>query len=531
MPVADRRAALWAAALALTAGCSIDNAPTASDLSFCSTANDCDPSQVCINLQCVAADVPDDVMVEITPAGGSPFVQTQFLGVPLNQRPLTFSMPVPTSYRIEVFDGQLQRVASSVTFFSTEGFVDRPLVVDEFVTADDPSFVRLAPGSYSITLRPNVGPSLEELGFTVRAQPDTVEKPFLFPSRFRQLSGAVTWLRSSQVALPGVEVRAFGLSTGLASTTTVTDASGHFAISLPDTNEEFFRLEASPPDDQQPNWSYRQTVRVDRGADRIRNIEMELANADDIGTVRLQVVGVDREGLGRPVAGAQVVLTATVSGVDVPPIFSLEGTTDSDGQLRIEGETTDEVPLIRARYDVEVRPPLGSEFRATRTALDLTDAGMSFSLDEQVTLPIRTLVRGSVLSNNEQPLAEALITFSPLDGGPSITVVAGPTGVFETDLDPTAYLMIVEPLNARAGTEPVPVATTTVQIDDAPTQSLPAFVLPPGTNVEGLVIGPTGAPELGAHLDLFVMEQGQLVRIAEARTNSRGLFNVVVESR
>ena len=91
--------------------------------------------------------------------------------------------------------------------------------------------------------------------------------------------------------------------------------------------------------------------------------------------------------------------------------------------------------------------------------------------------------------------------------------------------------MVVEPLRARTGNEPVPVATRTITIADRAEQTLPRFVLPPGTNIEGLVIGPSGAPEIGARLELFVLLQGQPVRIGVTQTDRRGLFTVVVESR
>ena len=535
---ADRRAAMrWRraaspvlVAVAIIGGthssCGSDDSAAGINVQ-CAIDDDCPTSEVCLTGTCRAASVPDRVFVEVTPAGGSAFVPTQFADVSPAQRPLTFELPLPVDYSVEVFDGDQQRTAASVTFFRADSVDGRPLAIDAFVDADGPASVRLTPGEYRVVIRPSEGPPIEVQDFLVRAEPGTVRKDFLVPERFRRLSGTVSWSRSSQVLLEGVVVRAIAVGSGLISTTTITDASGAYAIDLPEADETFFELEADPPASSQPNWSYRQLVRVDLERDRVLNIGMDIADDDDKGSVRLQIVGVARDDIARPVENAQVTLTATVTGVEVPPAFSISGTTDADGLVRVGDGASEIIPLLRARYDVEIRTPIDSQFSGRSATLDLTGAALSFSRDEQISLSIRTLVDGLAVSASGAPLAEALVTFEPAQGTQT-SVVTGPQGRFSVDLDPGPYLMIVEPLDARTETETVPVASIAVIIEPAIRQTLPNFVAPPGTVLEGVVIAPSGAPETNATLQFFDVEADRPIEVGRSATDAFGQFRVVL---
>ena len=539
MPVAPRGwsallAPLGVTALAATA-CGVTQ-DSRSGVAFdgCITTNDCFTGFVCINNICDQADaLTDQVVVEVTPAGGSSFVPTQFLSVSLEERPLTFELPEPTDYEVEVFDGQLQRVAANVTLFRTMGIPGREVAVDTFVSATAPAPIRLLAGTYSVILVPNEGPGLEVLGFNVRNQPESVDKIFQFPETFRRLRGQVRSAADPAVALEGVQVRAFGVVSDLASTTAISDASGAFEVLLPSTTDTFFRVEAEPPSDWQPSWSFQQTVRVEVDSDRTRDIDLYVAGPSEQGLLRLQIVGVDGSTTAAA-ANVRVTLTATTSGFDVPPSFSTAGTTGADGRLRLRNATTDQVPIIRGRYLVNIEPPANSPYQRRSTVLNLSTAGPGFTIDERIVLAVRPRVTGAILSAEGLEVAQALVSFQPTDPNRApTTAVSGPTGTYEITLDPGDYEMTVEPLplaspDLLSSVTPTPVTVQSVSVAASPTtQSLGTMSLPPGTFVEGQVIGPTGAAEGGARLDFYIIRNGAPVRLGRATSDSSGRFVIV----
>lgn len=530
-----------AAGMMAMAGCATDDSELASSVPVeCIQSSDCGSGLACISNACREPDLPSQVAVEVVPAGGSPSVRTQFLGVALGARMLTFSLPRPTTYLVEVLDGLERPVSANLSLFGTETIPGRELIADRFIPEGGPTSLRLLPGTYSVRLRPTDSPGVEVLGFNVRAQPADVSKTFQLPNQFRRLYGTVRSARSNQIRLAGVRVRAFGLRSGLVSSTTVTRDSGEFEIALPATSETFFRLEADPPQSQQPTWSYRQIVRVDVGDDRARDIDMDLVNADDQGTVRLQVVGTDGDGDPQPIPNARVTLTATVAGIDAPPVFSVSGTTDPDGQLRLDGTGTEDIPLIRARYIVTVLSPSTSAFSGQVGLLDLSDAGRGFSLDQQIFLRTRSQVIGAIRSAGDQPVAEALVSFQPEQAQLApVDVVTGQDGRFMVRLGPGSYTVLVTPLVRRLGGEPIPVGTFETSIsplERLPTgqevvQGLAPFYLPGAIEIEGQAFDADGQPEVDARINFFRLDPKATVPLGEAVTDASGRFVVIIGER
>ena len=536
-----RRAAVVVILLGLgTNACSQLASADAEGIAGCFDATDCGQGDVCENFQCVTPGTLDEIAIEVTPAGGSPFVPTQFAEQRIEGGTLTVSLPEPTAYEVVVYDGESDRIDANVTFFLEDAIPGRTRSVSDFALATTPGRFRLLEGTYTVLIQNGSTPDLRVQGLPVRAQDTVVEKEFRYPERFRRISGTVRSDRSNQIRLEGVSVRAFGLESGLASTATVTNEEGQYAILLPDSGETFFRIEAEPPDSAQPTWSYQQTVRVELEQDRAFDIEMTLVNEDDRGIATLDVVGVDDAFGPQRVSGAFVTLTATVPGVE-PAIFSTSGTTDGNGRVRLDGSLSESIPLIRARYNVEVLAPSRSNFGSRSTVLDLTDAGQGFRINEQVTLLPRRSVFGTIRNADGLPLSQARITFQPDNSGiapdaPELTpadTVTNSDGRFEVLLAPGPYLMIVRPATSL-GAEPFPVATLQISIDEpdpeAPgaIQAIPEFTVPAGAEVTGVVNGADGIAEANAQLEFFLVGAKALISLGEAVTDDAGRFSVIL---
>ena len=528
-----RTATVSAFAVLCGSGCAVADNDEADALLTCMSTIDCFNNEVCINNACVVGTLPSGVVAEITPQAGSSFVRAQVLDVAVDRLPLAFTLPVATTYEVEVLDGQLQRIPANLSLFNDDGIPGRELVVDEFLRRDEVLQVRLIEDAYSVVIRPNEGPPLEVPEFTARTQPSPASKVFLLPSRFRRVFGTVVSSRSNQVRLAGIRVQATGIRSGLTSTASITGSSGAFEVLLPDTDETFFRLRGTPTAGTTPAWSYEQTVRVEVDSDREFDVEMELADDDDIGTARVQVVGISSTNIPEVVSGALVTLTATVPGVDVPPAYTLSGTTDTSGLVVLNNGVNPQLPIIAARYSVEVSTRQGTPFSSTQTVIDLTDVGRGFTIDRQISLPPRTVVDGEVLSAGDVPQAGSVLTFIPqASNAEGALVVTEPSGRFTVALDPGLYLVVIEPPPPSgtdlAAVEPVPVATRSILIDPEATQTLAPIVLPIGSVVMGSVLQASRQPEPNARVEFFVVRSNVAIPLARATTDERGAFTVIL---
>ena len=526
-----RWAAVFVTALGLS--CGDDAELLDSAVVGCTTAEQCSPGLTCVSNTCVLPAAAGQLSVEVTPAGDSAFVRTQLLDVPVDGQTVNIRLTLPTLFEIQVLDSQDVPIAADVRLFATNAIPGRELATSTFVSASDPAPLRLVEGDYSVFVQPAIGPGLEVQDFTVRSRPDLETKTFKLPERYRRLSGVVTSERSNQVRLGGVRVRAFGDQSGLVSTTTVTDGSGAYELLLPDTkDEQFFRVEATQAEDRQPTWSYQRLLRVEQDEDRIHDIPMELVNPGDQGTARLQIVGLDRLGIPQPVQNALVTLTATVPIDESPHLYTVSGTTNSEGLVRPPGRDIARLSLIRARYRVEVLPPSTSEFGQQIATIDLTNAGRGFSLDEQISVPRRTEISGTLRSAQDQPIRQALVSFRPLraDLIPRETV-SDADGLFTVLVDPGPYIMVVEPLETNVGDEAIPVFTVAVEITDAPSINLSVVQAPVGVVVQGAVLGPSMAPEPNARLEFFEVLDMTTVQVGTTKTDANGRFEVIVAAR
>lgn len=530
------------AAFAFGAGCALADDEAAfqpSDLPVCVETVDCAGDAVCAGGVCVppSQGAPVRLSLELDPPDLSGYARTQILDVPLEQAFVVdrYTLPTPTTYETIVTDDSGTQVSAVVSIFGAPRIRGRELEVSSTINANATQMAnfRLLEGEYLVRIRPTNEelPGMDVPRFVVRPQAETTLKEFRLPATFRRLYGEVTSSVSSETKLAGVTVRAFGEKSGLPSTIAVSDEAGQYEIFLPATEDTTFRLIATPPGVVQPAWSFEQVVRVDLDADRRRNILVE-PTADTIrGSARFQVLGTTADGrVGAPVDNAFVSLTSTVTGVVEPPRYAVSGITDADGILRVDfdGNVTEQVPLLKARYVVRVVPSFSSPYASRQTVLDLTRAGNGFLLDEQVTLSQRTRVQGSAVSRFGRPVAGAFLDFRPLteDARPSDGITEF-DGTFSVDLDPGRYLVVVQPRSPSDAGEALPVTAHEIEVPDAAVHTLAPISVPVGRELRARVLGIDGEPVPGTQVELFFETAGQVVSLGRAEADGAGWFSAV----
>lgn len=522
-------------------GCAVaDEANFAPNAQACVTAADCSGGFVCLDFECTPPGpaAPELVSIELDPPDDSGYARTQLLDVPidgLEAEPL--ELPMPTEYEAQITDAAGNPLSALLSFFGSPRIPGREIDVSATVAAGGAAPVfRLVEGAYVVRIRPNSAevPGMEVTGFTVRPQPEPTVKQFALPREFRRLWGEVTSSVSNADKLAGVTVVAYGEKSGLASTVSVTDEYGNYELRLPATDDTTFRLVATPPSDAQPAWGFEQVVGgIDAQEGRQRAIRVEPTGEDVRGSARIQVLGTTSDGrLGAPVADAFVTLTATVTGVIEPPVYSVSGRTDADGVLipNLDGPAAAQVPLLRARYVVRVVPPINTPYKSHRTVLDLTAAQSGFVLDEQVTLTERTRVEGVVRSALDRPVAGALVELLPLasDNRPA-DAVTDEDGRYSVALDPGPYLVVARALGPTDLGEEVPITAERVEVPDQDRLTLPNLQAAHGRAVQLRVGGAAdGAPVPGTRVELFVRVDDQTVSLGGGETDANGTVTAVV---
>lgn len=534
-------ALLFAITFIVALGCAAgEDALTASIGDTCQTTDQCQPFEVCVELRCVPETLtmgPESVSVEISPPSGSPYTRYQRLDIPLVNvaQTLMLRVPQPIPYEAIVLDAKGVRRTADLAVYGATRIPGRELEVRTTVDDDTPNGARfsLTEGNYSARIRPAdpATPGLEVNGFSVRFGAAT-PKEFVLPTRYRRLHGRVTVAQVSSEVLPGAIVQAIGEKSRLESTVAIADEEGLYEVFLPDTSDTVFRVSAVLPDAQQPSWGYSQPISVGAEDDRLLDIAVERSNDDNRGVVALSIVGLDVNGVGAAVADAKVTFTATVADRLAPPVYRITGLTDARGQVQVSigDETLDAIPLLRARYIVEVLPPTGSAFARLTTVLDFRTAGQNFTLDEQLLLSLRPRVSGEIVSATNRPV-RARVELEPLETNlRPRDAFSEDDGRFEADLDPGRYLLVVRPEDAVGTGEELPVGTQIVEIPPSSTAHvLPVIRLPRGNRITGLVRGDLMSEALSnARVEMFVRSEGQTVSLGEAYTDGTGTFSIVL---
>jgi hypothetical protein len=534
----NRRALVWTALL-FGAGCGapVDAGPP---VDRCLGAVDCGDGQTCLEGICVPVlgPGPGVISAEVTPPRGSGYVTTQLLAVDLSEiedaLSLSFSLPVPTDYELAVLDAVGAPVAADLLLFGGARIPGRTLALQTFLDAGQRARTAMLAGLYTARIRPLALelPGVEVRGFNVRAQPTRVLKEFRLPSTYRRLFGEVTSSVDSRRKLAGVRVRATSIGSGLLSTEAITDEQGRYLLLLPETDDAFFRLRADPPASEQPAWSAEETVRVSRDADREYDLPLEPVTESVRGTLRLQILGVGADGSPEPIRRATVTLTSTRSTAVDPPVHRVSGATDGSGDLVVDGPmgSTTRVPVLKARYQVEVVPPAGAPFAANSQVLDLTGAGPGFVLDQQLKVQPRVRVSGTIVADEGVGVDAASVELIPLE--PRLRAQSTSTdlqGRFEVRLDPGRYLLVARPERAVISGQVLALTTREVRVEDGAELILPELGLAPGVVVTGLVRGARdGAPLAGATVELFLPRAGQQLSLGRAESSADGTFTLVL---
>lgn len=533
----------------LIVGCALGadsaNINAGNNFSPCTSNLDCGTDGVCVQDMCLPPGpaVPELISIELSPPESSGYARTQFLNVSLEEYGLreAFELPAPNEYETVINGPDGEPVSANLAIFGAPRISGRELDVNATLVADGDSRLvfRLNEGSYVVRIRPTSDevPGMEVSRFTVRPQSGRIVKEFVLPSTYRRLYGEVTSSLSNSEKIAGVSVRAFGEKSGLPSTVSVSDEYGQYELLLPATADTTFRLVATPPSEQQPAWGFEQIVGgIDPEQGRRRAIHLEPTAPEARGTGRFQILGTTLDGrLGGPVPNAFVTLTATVTGAVEAPVYSVSGITDADGFMVVdfEGQTSSQVPLLKARYVVRVVPPINTPYTSQRSVLDLTAARAGFVLEEQVTLPQRTEVSGTIVSRFGSPVSGALLELRPLDAEtrPGDTITDA-NGRFTVDLDPGPYLLVVRPRGPASTGELVPVSAQTIEVFDSARQELPLMTTALGSALSWVVRGGNeAAPVAGVRAELFFEVEGQVVSLGRSETDADGVCSLVVPRR
>lgn len=519
------------AAWALLAGCADAALSAASDVP-CLSSGECRDGFVCLANSCVpmAATGPDQVSLEVTPPVGSRFVRTQLLDVSLAQitGPVTVTLKEPAAYEVGLLEGPSGGALSAwMSIYGSPRIPGREVELTQLIlaAASRTQVFRLLEGDYAVRLSPLDPryPAFEVTGFTVRSQGEVVLKEFQLPSRYRHLSGQVVDALTLEPQ-PGIAVSAFAVRSGLAATSTITDANGRYRLTLPDTLDPFYELRADPPDNAQPAWSHRSVVRV--AEDRELDLPLEPAGEAVRTLAKLQVLGTD----GAPVPNATVeIASSTVANAPLTQSYRLRGKTTSDGTVRVDffGQELTEIPLLNATYEITVTPSSDSPYQEKRHTVRLATGPDGTILDEQILLRPRVMVSGRITSAQGRPVPQVRVHFEPRDGRPSpIDAETQSDGSYQAALDPGRYLVILRPAADSLGGELLPTTTATLEV---PESGLPNndYRLAAGVVLNGVTNG-DGERVPGARVEVFIRYEGRTLSVARATAGADGRFEMVL---
>lgn len=533
---------LPAALFMIGCGFASDQAAQVPGSNGCTTAAQCAPESRCMNFECVVPLNPalQTLSLELSPPQDSGYARTQILDIGLSElrTRAAYTLPMPNHYETVIQGADGGPISANLAIFGTPRIAGRERDVNATLVANANAAqtFRLNEGTYVVRIRPTSDalPGIEVNRFTVRPRNGPIVKEFVLPANYRRLFGEVTSSLSGNTRLEGVTVRAFGQRSGLPSTVSVTNELGEYELLLPATEDTIFKLVATPPADQQPAWGFEQIVGgIDPEQGRQRVIHLEPTQPGVRGDGRFQILGAASGARPTaPIPNAFVTLTATVTGGVEPPTYSISGITDADGFVLVEDadQISTLVPLLRAKYEVRVVPPSSTPY-ATRTVLiDLTAAGPGFTLNEQIALPQRTKVRGSLRSAAGQVVESARIEIRPLaDTGRPADTDTDADGDFSVALDPGPYLLIVRPQGLNGDGELVPVSAHQIEVEAQASYALPQMTVPRGQLIRAQVNGsPAGPPLAKTRVEFFFEVSNEVVSLGHTETDSQGWFTALV---
>lgn len=468
------------------AGCSSDDL-LAIDLS-CSGDSDCLIGS-CLSGQCISTQPASWIHdVEIRTPPSSRFVSTQRAGVSIpSTLPWNLVLPEPVIYETTAFDGTGARIDADVKLVPEDGLTDRPLSLTYRTKVEEPALIPLPAGAYAVRIAPLDAslPSADSEGFTVIGEGGTGLKELRLPERYRRVSGKVRNVGNLTYGIDDVTVSAVGTLTRLRSTTTLSDALGNYELVLPESEDTAFLLTAVQPESRQPAWQFRQVIRVPEDGDREKIIDLDLPSPQVQGVLQLTVRGAG----GDPVSGARVSLTSSTAALVEGRSHVLTGTTRADGAV-VRDAGSEELPVLRGYYAVEIVPPARAQWARFTGMLDLSGVGNRGRVTLDLSLARRTEVSGEILDAAGRPVQGALVSFEPIDVGPRFQESeTDSTGWFSIALDPGNYVMEVLP-----STGELPRHARQIAVVGTEDLVLDPTIVPPGFWVDAKVVGSDGSP-------------------------------------
>jgi hypothetical protein len=239
------------------------------------------------------------------------------------------------------------------------------------------------------------------------------------PSTLTQVQGKVMDPVMNPIA--GVQVQAIDPTTkAVVSTTTVTDASGAYAIRLSKSVQKLspavVTLTASPTATA-PGGTPMLQLPVDISKVPATNSVSADLPAPPLATpapFSYRVIGVGSSGAETPIVGAQLtfvaVVTDTTAASGVSAVFQAQAQSDTDGV--VTAQLVPGMGQTNRTYTVAVAPPSSSDFQARSLMLSVgpTPSG-GYGADIQ--LDVRPLLSGRVVDQSANPVASVTVQPGP----------------------------------------------------------------------------------------------------------------------
>jgi hypothetical protein len=440
-----------------------------------------------------------------------------------------------------------------------------PAMSKSGVEAGTPSFVLyLPPGqpgeAYDVTVvpldedndDPRTGPAhlAPPTRFTIEAVTDLRDVVWALgdPTALRTVRGQVV----DAVDQPVGDMRVFAIASGVpmelaarSSSIDVTGADGTFTLRIPQSalDRDVIDLVIEPRTQGTAPTLRVRTVLVPEpaldGADFVDVGKFRMPSYGELQPFTMPVLGIDSGGNEVPIAQAEVAITTYLETV-LPclPLLSpeercIEATFSAQGYTADNGNVT--LSLIpgsgvqNRRYVARVIAPAGSE-HASIHALDLDVGSTQGGVLQAIRLEHRTAVTGTVVTADGEPAAGAVVTAAlslgyrwNLEPAVRSTVevlqqpqeVAGPGGEFILWLDstvldaPVRYDLEIRPVDPLLPQMLWPNIDLTAGADAGGSVELGTRALPEASYAHATIVGPDGAPVVGAKVGLYAISADQ----------------------
>jgi hypothetical protein len=504
-------AARFAPAL-LVAGC-LGGSPTTPINAACQPPV-CKPQT---GVRYVAEVVPSSATSHDTvPPPAEEFVDVQ-IDAQTGQFALRLSEPVTISGTLKVGDQPLTGSPATLVATRPSRIAGRP---DVYYQAK----VDAMTGQFTITVSPTFEAETYTLRvlfddaeahppqqYQVQAQKNGTYDPLFDPEgALTLLDGRVT--SALKAGIPDVTVVALdGQSRATLSTTTITDADGHFTLKLPPSvvmppppaAPRPIVLVATPPKDARlPTLERKMSLPI-----LAASIELPMPALPATTRLAYRVVGVSPSGAQVSIVGAHCQFTANVSDGSSDAL-----TATSQVETETEADGTAVVDLLPAdggnrTYHVSVSPPAGSDFELTSTSVSV---GHSDGYGAPIVLALRPQLSGRVLDPHGTPLRNLVIQpgLATVDGSVALVALAAAPKIATTITDSDGrFALRLDAGTYEIGLIPPPLASLPWRwLDATPVTAdtdVGDVVLSPGVMVHGLVKDAGGKPLEGADVKLY----------------------------